>query len=75
MKRKSEYSIGATDRKAADSDFRFMACVIEAVMVLRDSRYLGDITMETVLAQLNGLDLDGFADRKEFRSLIAAIAP
>lgn len=71
----NEYSIGAADRKDADSDFRFMVCVIEAVMVLRDSRYLGDITMETVLAQLNGLDLDGFADRKEFRSLIAAIAP
>lgn len=70
----NEYSIGAADCKDPDSDFRFMVCVIETVMVLRNSRYLGDITIETVLAQLKGLDLDGFTDRAEFRSLINAIA-
>lgn len=69
----NEYSIGAADRKEADSDFRFMVCVIEAVMVLRESRYLGDVTMETVLAQLNSLDFDGYPYRAEFRSLIEAI--
>lgn len=74
VSKENSYRIGAADRKTADSDIRFMICVIECVMLLHDSRYLGeDMTYATVLAQLNGLDLDHYTDRAEFRELIRAL--
>lgn len=52
------------------TDFRFAACVAEFGMVVRDSPYRGDATLEAVADTLAQLDLQGDAYKEEFRELV-----
>lgn len=51
-------------------DFRFAACVAEFGMVVRNSSYRGDATLEDVTDTLAQLDLQGDAYKEEFRELV-----
>ncbi|MGN1402962.1 MAG: von Willebrand factor type A domain-containing protein [Ruminococcus sp.] len=52
------------------TDFRFAACVAEFGMVVRNSSYRGDATLEDVADTLAQLDLQGDAYKEEFRELV-----
>ena len=69
----NEYEIGAKNVTAqADEDTRFIASVIELVSLLRNRQYEGDITIESILAELDGLTLvDPY--KTEFRELVRAL--
>ena len=53
-----------------DEDFKFICAVAETSMILRDSKYIGNITLQDVQSSLVGMKLDGKRDRYEFRELI-----
>lgn len=53
-----------------DEDFKFICAVAETSMILRDSKYIGNITLQDVQSSLGGMNLDGKRDRYEFRELI-----
>lgn len=61
------------DTDDGDEDIRFMALVIESVMVLQRSEYIGKITLYDVLTELKKLDLEEYPNRDEFVALIDAI--
>ncbi len=73
VSRLNEYEIGAQNLTAqADDDTRFIASVIELVSLIRNPQYEGDITVESILAELQGLEL---ADtyKAEFRELVKSL--
>ncbi len=51
-------------------DHKFMTAVMQTVMILHNSKYAQDITMESILAELNALNLENHPERAEFRTLI-----
>ena len=51
-------------------DFKFIGAVIETTMLLRESKYIGNVTFEDVQKTLNELTLTNSPDRYEFRELI-----
>ena len=53
-----------------DEDMRFICAVVETCMVLRQSTYLGDITLDGILEELDSLDLSKYPEREEFRELV-----
>ncbi len=57
-----------------DEEERFMALVIETVMILQKSAYIGKITFSDVLAELETLDLENYPEREEFRGLVNVLA-
>ena len=70
----NEYSIGASAYSAdPDDDFRFLAAVIETVMLLNNSNYLpASVTKSTILSNLDLLNLtDPY--RMEFHTLVGKI--
>ncbi len=68
------YAIGYTDySETMNEDERFRAAVIEVCLVLHQSQYLpegSEITLSTILDDLNSLDLSAHPDRAEFRTLV-----
>ena len=56
-----------------DEDMQFMASVIETVMILQKSEYIGKMTLTDVLGVLDELELDDHPERAEFRELIRKI--
>ena len=53
-----------------DDDFKFICAVTETSMILRGSKYIGNITLQDVQSSLGGMNLDGKKDRYEFRALV-----
>lgn len=74
VSRLNEYEIGTQNLTAqADTDTRFITSVIELASLLRNPDYSGDITVQSVLAELNGLNLtDSY--KVEFREIVKALA-
>ena len=72
----NEYSIGASSyTETVSQDMAFLSALIRTVMILRQSQYLNDVTFESVIADLNALDLDASPDRAEFRRLLQKLIP
>lgn len=73
ISRLNEYKIGAQSYTAnADNDTRFIASVIELVSLIRNPGYDGDITVESIFAELNGLELtDPY--KTEFREIVKSL--
>ena len=67
----NNYSIGAASLTSTPSeDLQFISCLIQTCMILHNSRYLGDITLDgTVLELLHSLDLTA-PERMEFEELL-----
>jgi Ca-activated chloride channel family protein len=71
ISRLNEYPMGFEICKQEHSeDMRFICAVIETCMVLRQSTYLGDITLEGILEELDSLELSDYPEREEFRELV-----
>ena len=67
----NEYEIGQDDfSQSMSEDQRFICALIEACMVLHNSQYLGDLTVEGILEDLNSMELSEYPDRQEFRELV-----
>lgn len=67
----NEYKIGASHLVGdGDEDMIFLTSVIETVMLLRQSQYLGDITLDGILETLSGLELSSYPERMEFYQLL-----
>ncbi len=68
------YFIGYSNySETMNEDERFRAAVIELCLVLHQSQYLpegSEITLSTILDDLNNLDLSNHPDRAEFRTLV-----
>lgn len=58
---------------APSDDWYFAAAVIEFCMVLRDSKYKGDVTLDSVLSLLSDVDLGGDTYKQELVSLIVKL--
>ena len=52
----------------------FVASVIEFALILRDSQYKADASLEELITQLEGLDLSGDEFKAEFRDLVKKYA-
>lgn len=68
-----EVLLTVTGQEGATDDTRFAACVAEFALVLRQSQYRGDASLENVLSRLNGLEsyLAGDAYKQEFAELVS----
>ena len=74
ISRLNEYEIGAENysEKLSD-DMRFITSVVELASLLRNPGYVGDITVESILAELDGLTLtDSY--KIEFREIVRVLA-
>ena len=56
-----------TDRTNTDG---FVAAVVEFALILRESEYRGDATLETLIARLDQLDLANDEFKREFAALV-----
>lgn len=52
----------------------FVASVVEFALLLRESQYKADASMDSLIARLNDLDLSGDPFKTEFRDLVIACA-
>ncbi len=70
----NEYSLGREIIKSnAGTDTRFIAEVVKLASLLRNKNYSGDVTVSSILEELNSLKLtDG--DMTEFKELVAKLA-
>ena len=67
-----EYNFGAEVLTNAPSDnFKFITAVIETSMIIHESEYIGEITLEDVKAALDAIPLSSDEYKEQFRSLIA----
>ena len=67
-----EYSFGTEVLTNAPSDnFKFISAVIETSMILHESEYIGDITLEDIKKELDAIPLSSDEYKEQFRSLIA----
>ena len=71
----NEYFIGNSDyTRPATDDIKFMYAVIETAMLLHESKHLGDITLEDIIANLDALDLSDDYYKAEFRDILKKLA-
>ena len=69
-----EYNFGSeilTD--TPDDNFKFITAVIETSMIIHESEYIGEMTLEDVKAELDALKLSGDEYKEQFRSLIQGL--
>ena len=70
-----EYKVGLYQVSSEMSeDMKFITSVIEICMILRSSRYIGDITLSDVLETLSSLTLDD-PYKAEFYSILQTLSP
>ena len=68
------YPIGAESFTDDPGDpFRFASAVAETCMIIRESRYIGDITLENIIETLDGCDTSGDIYKAQFKELIKAL--
>ena len=71
ISRPNDYAIGSGSyTEEADEDMTFLYCVLDTCMILHNSKYIGETTIDDVLEILNTLDLSECPEREEFRELI-----
>lgn len=69
-----EYNFGIeilTDKP--DDNFKFITAVIETSMIIHESEYIGEITLNDVKAELDSLRLSSDEYKEQFRSLIQSL--
>jgi hypothetical protein len=68
----NEYMISGYVGEMSD-DQRFICAVVELCMILHNSQYLGDLTLDSVIAELDAITLtDSY--KVEFRELLHSLA-
>jgi len=71
----NEYPLGYDIIDAeADEDMRFISAVIETCMILHKSEHLGEITIESIVEELESLNLTSYPERAEFLELLKKLA-
>ncbi len=71
----NEYEIGTTHlRETLDEDLTFLTCVIQTVMILHESQYLGNVSLSDVLETLSSLPTENNPLREEFCELVNRMA-
>ncbi len=71
----NEYQIGAEQFSSELSDdMKFITSVIETCMILRSSKYIGDITLPDVMVTLSSLELDD-PYKVEFYEILQTLSP
>lgn len=71
----NEYGIGPDQiSNEMSDDMKFITSVIETCMILRSSKYIGDITLSDVLETLSSLELDD-PYKGEFYGLLQTLSP
>ncbi len=69
----NEYSFGIEVLKEdPDDNFKFICAVVETSMILHESEYIGDITIEDAIEILDGLELDD-EYKAQFKTLLEAL--
>ena len=68
----NEYYVTNLESSASE-DEKFLCAVIEACMILHNSEYIGDITLDDIAEALDALDLSEYPERAEFRALIKTL--
>jgi hypothetical protein len=71
LSRLNEYAVSGIVNEP-NVDTRFITSVIELVSLIRNPQYDGDITLESILAELQGLELAD-AYKIEFRELVKTL--
>ena len=56
-----------------DDNFKFIVAVIETSMIIHESEYIGEITLEDVSAELDTLNISSDEYKVQFRALIKAL--
>lgn len=75
LSRLNEYTIDRTDISSGeDADSKFLCAVIKTCMILRNSQYLGDSTLDGIIEELEALDLSQYPERAEFLDLLRKLA-
>ena len=70
----NSYHIGASDfTDTPNGDFRFAAAVAGTGMIIRNSKYKGDLKLSDIIETLNSLDLSGDIYRSQFKELVAKL--
>lgn len=65
--------IGAEDIVSPGDDLRFISCVVEAALIMRNSDYKGNADIDNVIARLNGIaNIAGNPYKQEFLQLMIA---
>ena len=71
LSRLNEYSIDRSIISSGeDADSKFLCAVIETCMILRNSKYLGDMTLDGIIEELESLNLSEYPERAEFLDLL-----
>ncbi len=66
-----EYKIGKESyTDTPNRDFTFVCGVIETSMLINESRYLGDITLEGIISYLSDIDVSDNGEKTEFLALL-----
>ena len=67
----NEYGIWDTVyRENPDDDFKFVTALIELSMLLRDSKYLGDIGVDDIYSKVCEVDVSGDRYKSEFNDIL-----
>ena len=72
LSRLNEYEIGNVAANA-DDDEKFLSAVIELCMLLHNSEYIGDITLEDIAEDLSALNLSQHPERAELYELVRTL--
>lgn len=71
LSRLNEYTIDRSIISSGeDADSKFLCAVIETCMILRNSKYLGDMTLDGIIEELESLNLSEYPERAEFLDLL-----
>ncbi len=70
-----EYSFGkAAYTETPSNSFKFICCVVETSMLLHDSEYIGNVTLEDITETLSALQLDNDEEKAQFKTLLQKLA-
>lgn len=70
----NEYDIGVQNLlPVLTPDLKFMVCVIQTVMILHDSKYTENTTLEGIVETMENLYLFQYPDRDEFLGLLKSL--
>ncbi len=72
ISRLNEYYITSVSSNAGEDD-KFLTAIIEFCMLLHNSEYIGDVTLEDIVEDLSVLDLSAYPERAEFLELIKTL--
>ena len=65
-----EAEVERLQRENPDDDFKFVTALIELSMLLRDSKYLGDIGIDDIYSKVCEVDVSGDRYKSEFKDIL-----